>query len=72
MILTDSVYMKDKNYYPQVFLEKYKPVVRKKKRSYFITDYIKIYSDDYDDSDGKTQMKTIKCINSFLKETRII
>ena len=43
-----------------------------KKRSYFITDDIEIYSDDSDDSDEKNQMKTIKCINSFLKETRII
>ena len=30
VILIDSVYTKDKNYYPQVFLEKYKHVVRKK------------------------------------------
>ena len=38
MILTDSVYIKDKNYYPQVFLEKYKHIARKKKKSYFIND----------------------------------
>ena len=30
VILIDSVHIKDKNYYPQVFLEKYKHVVRKK------------------------------------------
>ena len=71
MILTDSVYIKDKSYSPQVFLEKYKCVVRKK-RSCFITDDIEIYSDDSDDSDEKTQIKTIKCINLHLKETRII
>ena len=74
VILIDSVYIRNKNFYPQVVLEKYKYVV-KKKRSYFITDYIKIYSDDSndsDDSDKKTQMKTIKYINLFLKETRII
>ena len=29
VILIDSVYEKDKSYYPQVFLEKYKHVVRK-------------------------------------------
>ena len=63
MILIDLVYIKDKNYYPQVFLEKYKHVFRKK-RSYFVTDDIEIYSDD---SDEKTQMKTIKYINLFLK-----
>ena len=74
MILIDSVYIKDKNYYPQVCLEKYKHVVRKKERSYFITDDIETYSDDYDDSDDsdeKTQMNTIKYRNLFLKETRI-
>ena len=46
-----------------------------KKRSYFITDDIEICSDDSfdsDDPDEKTQMKTIKYINVFLKGTRII
>ena len=64
-MLIDLVYIKDKNYYPQVFLEKYKHVFRKK-RSYFVTDDIEIYSDE------KTQMKTIKYINLFLKEARVI
>ena len=40
-----------------------------KKRPYVIIDDIEIYSDD---SDEKTQMKTIKYINLFLKETRIL
>ena len=43
-----------------------------KKRSYFITDDIEIYSDgsdDSDESDEKTEMKKIKCISLFLKET---
>ena len=39
VILIDSVYKKDKNYYPQVFLEEYKYVVKKKK-SKNITDNI--------------------------------
>ena len=64
-MLIDLVYIKDKNYYPQVFLEKHKHVFRKK-RSYFVTDDIEIYSDE------KTQMKTIKYINLFLKEARVI
>ena len=72
MILVDSVYEKDKNYYPQVFLEKYNRVVWKEKEKYFITDDIDIYSADSDDSDEKTEMKKIKFIDSFLKETRII
>ena len=43
-----------------------------KKRSYFFTDDIEIYSDgsdDSDESDEKTEMKKIKCISLFLKET---
>ena len=32
VILTDSVYKKDKNYYPQVFLEECKYVVKEKRR----------------------------------------
>ena len=39
-----------------------------KKRSYFITEDIEIYSDNYDDSDEKTEMKKIKCISLFLKK----
>ena len=38
-----------------------------KKRSYFLTDDIEVYSDD---SDEKPQMSTFKYINLFLKETR--
>ena len=33
-----SIYKKDKNYYPQVFLEEFKYVVTVKKTSKFITD----------------------------------
>ena len=62
MILIDSVYVKHKKYYPQVLLENYKHVVRE---NIFITD--KTYSDDSDE----IQMKAIKCINLFFKETRI-
>ena len=54
VILIASVYIKDKNYYPQVFLEKCENVAREKKTSNFITDDIEIYSDD---SDEKIQMK---------------
>ena len=72
MILIASVYIKDKNYYLQVFLEKYDYVVREKKMSNFISDNIEIYSDDSDDSDEKIEMRKTKYINLFLKETRII
>ena len=48
VILIDSVYIKDKIYYPQAFLEKCKYVVREKKKSKFITDDTEISSDDSD------------------------
>ena len=47
VILIDSVYRKDKDYYPQVFLEERKYVV-KKRASKFITDDIEISSYDSD------------------------
>ena len=43
VILIDSVYRKHKNYYPQVFLEECKYVVKEKK---FITDNMEFFSDD--------------------------
>ena len=39
-------FRKDKNYYPQMFLEECKYVVKEKKKSNYITDHINI-----DDSD---------------------
>ena len=48
LILIESVYKKDKNYYPQVFLEECKYVVKEKKKSKFITDNKEISSDDFD------------------------
>ena len=44
--LIHSVYRKDKNFYPQVFLEEYKCVVKEKKMRKFITADIDIYSND--------------------------
>ena len=52
VILIDSVYRKDKNYYPQVFLEECKYVVKAKKMSKFITDNKEISSDDSDIEDS--------------------
>ena len=48
VILIASVYRKGKNYYPQVFLEKCKYVVKEKKMSKFITDRTGVSSDDFD------------------------
>ena len=45
--MVESVYKEDKNYYPQVFLEECKCVVKEKKMPTFITDGIET-SDDSD------------------------
>ena len=46
--MIESIYRKDKDYYPQVFLNECKYVVKEKKISKFITGDIKISSDDSD------------------------
>ena len=49
VILVDSVFRTGNNYYPQVFLEECKYIVKEKKMSKYIIDGIEISSD----SDGK-------------------
>ena len=50
--MIDSVYRTGKNYYPQVFLEKCKYVVKEEKIPEYITNNIEIFSDsDREDSD---------------------
>ena len=46
--MIDSLYKKDKNYYPQVLLEECKYVVKEKKKSKFVTDHIENSTDDSD------------------------
>ena len=46
--MIDSVYKKDKIYYPQVLWEECKYVFKRKKTSKFIIDDIEILSDDSD------------------------
>ena len=43
VILIDSIYRKDKNYYPQVLLEECKDAVEEKKKSKFITEDINFF-----------------------------
>ena len=50
-ILIDLVYKTDKSYYPQVFLEECKYIVKEKKMFNYITDDITISSNDSDYSD---------------------
>ena len=52
VILINSVFRTGKNYYPQVFLGECKYVIKEKKISKYITDYIEISSDsDRENSD---------------------
>ena len=52
-VINNSVFRTDKHYYPQVFLEECRYVVKKTMPEY-ITDHIKISSDsDREDSDQK-------------------
>ena len=46
----NSVYRKGNKYYPQVFIEECKYVVKEEKKSIkkFITDHVKIFSNDSD------------------------
>ena len=47
-----SVYRRDKNYYPQVFLEECKNVFKEKKMSNYNTDDMNVPSDDSDREDS--------------------
>ena len=47
----DSLVKMSKSYYPQVFLEERKYIVKEKKMSKFINDELEISSDESDDSD---------------------
>ena len=51
LLLIDSVYKMGKNYYPQVFLEECKYIVKEKKTKRYISDYVEITLNDFDDSD---------------------
>ena len=52
VILVDSDFRTGKNYYPRVFLEECKYVVKEKKMPEYITDDIEISSDDSDIEDS--------------------
>ena len=54
VILIDSVFRTGKYYYPQVFLEECKYIVKGKKMPGYITDDVEISSDsDIEDSDAE-------------------
>ena len=58
--MIDSIYRKDEDYYPKVFVE-----------SYNFNDYVEIYSNEkYSvNSDEKIQINEIKCIYFYLEKT---
>ena len=61
VILIDFVFRTGKNYYPQVFLEECKYVIKEKKiHNYFIDD-VAIYSD----SDGQTLLEKIQMEKNY-------
>ena len=56
--MIDSVFKTGKNYYPQVFVEEYKYVVKEKKMPKYIADDIEISSDsDREESDEENSNK---------------
>ena len=60
VILIDSVFRKGKNYYPQVFLEKCKHIVKEKKIPKYIIDHIETSSDfDKENSNEQNSDKEI-------------
>ena len=70
--MIDSVYRRDKNYYPQVFLEECKYIVKEKKISNYITRHINISSDgsdreDSDYSDEENFNKKVRCVCKYKK-----
>ena len=69
VIQTDSVYRKDNNCCPQVFLREHKHVVKEKKMFEYITEEIKISSDDSDreDSDEENSVEENQIQNFFQK-----
>ena len=76
VILIDSIYRKDENFYPKVILEKYNS------NDSYSVDSDKEYSDDSDDSYEKISMKKIptkkvrankiKCKDLFLEEISVL
>ena len=53
VIVTDSVYKKTKNYYPEAFLEELKYEVKEEKMTRFTTEDIEISSSNNGDDDSE-------------------
>ena len=77
--MIDSVYRKDENYYPKVFLEKYNfnDDIEIYPDNSYNGDSHEEYSDDSDDSVeenkmNKILMNKVKCIDIFSEKTSIL
>ena len=76
MILIDSVLKKDDKYYPQVFLEECKYIIKEKKKHRYFKEELEISSDKSDKKVTKNLkknlikniLKLINVIVSFLRE----
>ena len=69
VILIDSVFRTGKNYYPQVFLEECKYVVKEKKIPKYIIDDIEISSDsDRENSEEKIVIKKLLMNKILMKK----
>ena len=72
--LIDSVYRKDKDSYPKVFLEEYKYVVKEEKMSKFNTNNIEFSSGDADrensDEENSNEKKIIN-VEIFFQKNKI-
>ena len=69
VILIDSVFRRGKNYYPQVFLEECKCVVKEKKIPKYIIDDIEVSSDsDREDFDEENSNKENSAEQNLNKE----
>ena len=65
--MIDSVFRTGKSYYPQVFLEEFKFIVKEKKMPEYITDDIEISSDNShtEDSETKYRMRLFLYLKRF-------
>ena len=66
----DSVFRTAKNYYPQVFLEECKYVVKQKKMAEYITDDIEISWEDPREEKAERQKKIRERYQNFTEEQK--
>ena len=68
--MIDSVFRTGNNYYPQVFLEECKYVVKEKKMSKVIIDNIEISSDSNEENSDEENLKNTHIVKLIFKVYR--